>query len=155
MTLFGRSFRNMKIEDPEPFDRFLGRNHLISEADEHGRAVTYDMCNYAKQTVELYQKVAKLDKLKAASTPFVPEGSLTEEGECERGELSSSCCSVIMKALWLARLARPDCLRPIIHLATKVSCWTRNDDRKLYRLMCYISSTLDLQLTGYVRDDTT
>ena len=58
-----------------------------------------------------------------------------------------------MKALWFARLARPDCLRPIFHLATKVSCWTRNDDRKLYRLMCYISSTLDLQLTGYVRDD--
>ena len=78
--------KHVHIEDPESLDRFLGRNHVISDADEQGRTVSYDMSNYAKQTVELYQKVAQVDKLKVASTPFVPDSSLPEEGECERGE---------------------------------------------------------------------
>ena len=85
--------KHVDIEDPESLDRFLGRNHVVSDADEKGRTVTYDMCNYAKQTVEKYKNVTKLENLKHASTPFVPEGSLPEDGECERGELSSSCCS--------------------------------------------------------------
>ena len=55
-----------------------------------------------------------------------------------------------MKDLWVARLARPDLTKAITALAAKVSKWTRNHDRMLYRLMCYTWSTQDHELVGHV-----
>ncbi len=55
-----------------------------------------------------------------------------------------------MKCLWLARLARPDIIRAIGQLATKVQQWSINEDKMLYRLMCYIHSTRDLMMIGNV-----
>ena len=72
--------------------------------------------------------------------------------ECERGELSSIACKVLMKDLWAARLARPDIQKPICDLATKVQCWSRNDDKRLHRLMCYMNSSQFFTLTGKVND---
>ena len=46
-----------------------------------------------------------------------------------------------MKNLWAGRLARPDIVKPITALATKVQKWTKNCDRMLYRLMCYTHIT--------------
>ena len=57
-----------------------------------------------------------------------------------------------MKLLWLARLARPDLLKPIGDLATHVQKWSRNDDKKLYRLVCYLNSTKHYKLKGRVKD---
>ena len=57
-----------------------------------------------------------------------------------------------MKALWVARLARPDLIKPITALARHVQSWTRNCDKQLYRLICYMHSTPDLKLTGHIND---
>ena len=57
-----------------------------------------------------------------------------------------------MKALWVARLARPDLLKPITALARHVQSWTINCDKQLYRLMCYMHSTSDMKLTGHIGD---
>ena len=57
-----------------------------------------------------------------------------------------------MKALWVARLARPDLLKPITALARHVQSWTRNCDKQLYRLICYMHSTPELKLTGSIND---
>ena len=57
-----------------------------------------------------------------------------------------------MKCLWLARLSRPDIMKAIGDLATKVQKWTRNCDKALHRLICYIHSTLRHRLVGTVGD---
>ena len=57
-----------------------------------------------------------------------------------------------MKALWYARLARPDILKPITALARHIQKWSINCDKQLYRLMCYMHSTPDLKLCGSVND---
>ena len=57
-----------------------------------------------------------------------------------------------MKALWVARLARPDLLKPITALARHVQSWTRNCDKQLFRFICYMHSTPDLKLSGYIND---
>ena len=69
-----------------------------------------------------------------------------------RGELAENACSVLMKCLWLARLARPDLLKPIGDLSTQVQNWTKNCDRQLFRMMCYIHTTADYRLVGRVGD---
>ena len=73
-------------------------------------------------------------KLKVASTPFCPEGFLLSSDDEEKCELSSPACSIPMKLLWLARLARPDLLKPIGDLVTHVQKWSRHDDKKLLKM---------------------
>lgn len=57
-----------------------------------------------------------------------------------------------MKALWLGRLARPDIIKPINDLATKVQAWSRGDGKRLRRLVCYINSTPHYRLVGTIGD---
>ena len=70
------------------------------------------------------------------------------------GELGFAACRVLMKALWLGRLARPDLVKPIGDLASFVQKWSRNCDKQLHRLVCYINSTVNSTLVGTVQDST-
>ena len=58
-----------------------------------------------------------------------------------------------MKALWLGRLARPDIIKPIGDLATQVQKWSRNNDKQLHRLICYVNTSKNHRLVGTIRDD--
>ena len=64
-------------------------------------------------------------------TPFCAEGSLTAADDEVQSELAAEACSVLMKDLWVARLARPDLTKAMTDLAAKVSKWTRNHHRML------------------------
>ena len=90
--------------------------------------------------------------LKFAATPFLPEGSLVLADSAERGQMAGNACKVLMKDLWLGRLSRPDFIKPITDLATKVQKWSRNQDKQLFRLICYMNSTSHYRLTGKVGD---
>ena len=74
-------------------------------------------------------------------------GSLPDEGA-----LASVACSLLMKVLWAARLARPDLLRAVNHLATTVTRWTSKCDSMMCRFMAYIQNTLHLRMIGWVGD---
>ncbi|CAE6942204.1 RE1 [Symbiodinium sp. CCMP2592] len=150
------------VEPPEPVYRILGRNHCTINAEPEGTenaalgalkgAMAFDMFDYAQQTVDLYKGLTGLKTLKHAATPFAPEASLPVSQEEIAGELAPNACKVLMKALWLGRLARPDLVKPIGDLATKVQKWSRNDDKKLLRLISYIDSTKTHRLVGTVSD---
>ena len=59
--------------------------------------------------------------MKLASTPHLDESSLPVcDGE-SRGQLASSAARIIMKCLWLARLARPDLMVAVTSLPSKVA----------------------------------
>ena len=143
--------KNVDIEDVGPLDRFLGRYSFPVNVDGM-KHLAFGMHDYARSCCELYTSLPGAKPLKYAASPFLPEGSLITEDDAERGELSSNACKVLMKTLWLGRLARPDIVRAITGLARKVTRWSLNDDRQLYRLMCYIHSTIDYTLTGTVND---
>ena len=66
----------------------------------------------------------------------------------DEGKLASVACSLLMKVLWAARLARPDLLRAVNHLARKVSKWTSTRDSMMSRLMGYTQATLHLEESG-------
>ena len=69
------------------------------------------------------------------------------------GELAGNAAKILMKALWLARLARPDILRPINDLATRVQRWTRADDKRVLRLVQYLQASIHYRLIGYIGDE--
>ena len=84
------------------------------------RGVRFDMAAYARQAVDMYVSSTGVTKLRPAPTPFCPDGSLTAAGDEEEGEVSQHACAILMKMLWLGRLARPDIIRAIAGLASKV-----------------------------------
>ena len=152
------------IEPPEPIYRILGRNHLVmplskTEGSEEcaafraQEALVFDMLDYAHQTVDLYKSITNTKSLKHAATPFVPDGSVSVEEEDAKGELAPNACRILMKALWLGRLSRPDIIKPINDLATKVQSWSRGDDKRLLRLIQYIDSTPQYRLVGTIKDN--
>jgi hypothetical protein len=58
-----------------------------------------------------------------------------------------------MKILYAARMARYDLLRATCFLATRITKWDASCDKMLHRLVCYINSSLDKRMTGWVGDD--
>ena len=116
------------------------------------KVLSFNMSDYAKQCCELYESLPGARKLKASPTPFCSEGALVAADDQERGELGPNACKVLMKCLWLGRSARPDIIKPIGDLATQVQKWSLNCDKRLYRLLCYIHSTIDHRMIAHIQD---
>ena len=95
---------------------------------------------------ESLQQVLAEEKLERDAHKAVSTAEATE------GILKPVASKILMKILWAARLARPDLLRVISGLATKVCKWTTKEDKALYRVICYIESSMEFQLTGWVGD---
>ena len=73
----------------------------------------------------IYKCITDTKSLKHAATPFVPDGSVSIFDEEAKGELAPNACRIFMKVLWLGRLSRPDLIKPINDVATKVQSWSR------------------------------
>jgi len=139
------------IEEPEPLDRFLGRGHEEVNTPT-GSGLAFSMEEYTEDALKMYMRFTGTTSFKPTTTPFCPEGALLDEDDCIRGELEGHACAILMKDLWLARLARPDIQKPICDLTTHIQCWSRNDDKKLHRLMAYLHSSKGFRLVGRVND---
>ena len=66
------------------------------------------------------------------------------------GALADKAASILMHVLYVARYARFDLLCAVARLAQKITKWTPDCDLALHRLMCYIHSTLQYRMVGYV-----
>ena len=116
-----------------------------------GRRLSFVMTDYCRSAVNMYVDLTGM-KPKRAASPYCPDGALPPHGETERGELNGKCCALLMKDLWLARLARPDIQHCICYLATHVTIWSRNDDKRIKRLVDYMYTTAEWALSGYIAD---
>ena len=58
-----------------------------------------------------------------------------------------------MMFLYTARSARFDVLRAIGALATRITRWDHDCDRRLHRLMCYAHHSADYMMMGWIGDD--
>jgi phospholipid/cholesterol/gamma-HCH transport system substrate-binding protein len=108
------------------------------------------MRDFLVQCVELFQEIggAPAQHLRRAETPFV---EVLHDPE-QAGVLQPIASRILMKILYAARMARPDLLKATCFLATKVTKWDDACDKLLYRLVCYINSTLDVHMSGWIGD---
>ncbi len=156
--------RKVDLEPPTDLGRILGRTHERMTVSSHllrnppkdkdTKAVVFNMSDYAMQCCQLYESLPGSKRLKPAATPFCSDGALVDADDDIRGQLAPNACKVLMKCLWLGRLARPDIIKPIGDLSTKIQKWTANCDKRLYRLLCYIYATIDHRLVAHIADDT-
>ena len=68
------------------------------------------------------------------------------------GILQPIAARVILKVYYEARAARFDLLRSIGYLATRITKWDADCDRRLHRLMSYVHSTLSYRQAAWVGD---
>ena len=62
------------------------------------------------------------------------------------------CLRKGVKELWLARLPRPQIQGVIGVLASNVTKWSKNDDRRLERLSAYMQHNRTECLVGFIKD---
>ena len=67
-----------------------------------------------------------------------------------KGQLGSVAARIVLKALYMARLNRPDLLWTVNQLAREVTKWNVACDKRLHRLMSYIHHNKNDILTSYV-----
>ena len=115
--------------------------------------VEYDMKKFLQQCIDRCVELAGPNvKLKKVSTPFPDDKiarPIADEAEA-RGELQPIASRVLMKVLFAARMARFDLLRATQGLASRVTKWSPECDKSLHRLMCYIHSTMDRTMIGFI-----
>ena len=144
----------------------------VAEASKgscHVRMIKYDMRAFMEQCVQRYKDLCG-SKYKAslqyADTPFLDESrpefaTYPADPQVNKilglvgpkpGVLGDCAAAVLLKILYGARMGRYDLIRPVQALARLITKWDGMCNRKLHRLVCYINSTLDLNLYGWVGD---
>ena len=69
------------------------------------------------------------------------------------GVLRNVALKILVKILYVARMARPDILRATCMLARRVAKWCHDCDRRLHRLLSYLQTTRESQQYAYVGDN--
>ena len=144
----------IKTDEPQEASKYLGCDHYVTTEKRNGKTVRqlrYDMSNFFKSCVTAYLELAgpNAPKLRSAATPFLEEVDDEKVGE---GKLQSIAASILMKVLYGARMVRFDLLKAVNYLASRITKWSPECDRRLRRLMCYIDSTAESELIGWVGD---
>ncbi len=118
------------------------------------RGFEYRMIGHAQQSVERYCELAKttVASLKKVTTPCIDDHLIPPEDFVSKGELSPVASRIVLKALYLARLGRPELLWAVNSLAREVTKWTVACDKRLHRLISYIHHHQDVVITSYVGD---
>ena len=86
-------------------------------------------------------KKKKKPNVKEEVSSTLPDGG-------QKGELAPHAASILMKILHMARMARYDLLRPTCRLACDITKLTPENDKQLYRLICYMHTTAEYCQTG-------
>ena len=87
-----------------------------------------------------------------AETKFNPGKKNQKREHCDPGLLNDIAAMMLMTILYSARVARYDLLKAVAFLAKRITRWDAKCDRRLHRLMCYIYTTWDHIMVGWVGD---
>ena len=115
---------------------------------------SYDMAGHAKKCVERYCELANktTQQLNKVSTPCIDDHHFKEEETKSVGELSNTCSQIVLKCLYLARIARPDILWSVNKLARSITKWTKACDKRLNRLISDIHHTSEYKQYCHVEN---
>ena len=152
MPILERLRKVIQMEDPHDLGKYLGCMHHLSTRTVMGERVTqvqFDMRQYFKSALEQYLSVSG-KTVSPAATPHSPRIDPKEMDKLIEapGELAPHAASLLMKLMYGTRMAFPALAVVISRLASQVTRWTADSDRRLHRVYCYLSGALNQVLTG-------
>merc|ERR1712032_260033 len=114
-----------------------------------GTTCEYDMCDALAAAVRTYVSITG-QRLKIADSPYPPDIGEKELAHnlSQPGVAGEHSASFLMKLLYSARMAAPWLTVAIQRLATQITKWSAEADRRLNRLFCYIHSHPEQVLSG-------
>ena len=118
------------------------------------RSYQYEMSGHAEACVDRYLELSKMKvrDLKRVETPCIDDHQLQAEDFKTPGKLTSVAARIVLKALYLARIGRPDALWAVNTLAREVTRWTIACDKRLLRLISYLHFYKEYVQTCFVGD---
>ena len=120
------------------------------------REVVYDMSSFLQRAAHKYKSLVppEFRDLKKVATRFAEDkiARPTNVVSEPQGKLAPIASKVLMKLLFAAGMATYDLLRAVQGLASSVTKWSSDCDKALHRLMCYVQSTLDMKMSGFIGD---
>ena len=141
----------VRTTPPTPIARILGVHHTQEEEGTVTRT-KISMTEYVKQAVIMYEAVPDAPKLKQkVSYPWY-EPTLEEISDLSQrpGVFEKCSASLLMKALYCARMVRLDTCYSINQLSRFVTKWNALCDKQLCHLYSYLNNTQNTVLNAYV-----
>ena len=136
------------MEDLAPLTKYLGCTHQVVVSGKL-TYVTVEMQSYFNSALQIYKDTTKL-KVNPAATPFVSD--LPQEQFIKNvttpGKWGSKASSFLMKLLYGARIAFPIIAKAITSLASQISKWSLEADRRLHRIYEFLAYASDFALQG-------
>ena len=145
-----REAKQQKFKDPSTI-----QPDPVPAMNKPVNVMTYDTKEFLSSCVDRYCELAKVDRktLKKVATPFHENRIAKPVDDNEpAGRLQPIASRVLMKILLAAQMARWDLLRATQSLASRVTKWSRDCDVVLHQLVCYILSSLDVRMQGFIGD---
>jgi hypothetical protein len=145
---------HIELTEPEEVKRVLGVsvNYVRSKAVDGSAAfdVRFSMRDYIDKLVDRYFSLVKTTGRASVTTPS--RGGVPTSAELDTpGTFAPHAASVVMAAMYAARMCRPDTLCTINHLSSFLSKWNSYADKALLSLMNYLRCTSSYELCGTVK----
>ena len=144
--------KTINMDEPAALQKYLGCVHEITHTFNNGERLTkvvFNMTNYMQSALDQYAEVARAALTKADS-PYAPRLADEEIDKLlsEPGDLAPHAASLIMKLMYAARMACPHVATIVSKMSSRITRWTREDDRRLHRVYCYLNSHQKATLQG-------
>ena len=112
------------------------------------------MKGHSEQCVDRYLELSGKHEssLKEVATPCIDDHLLSPEDFESKGELSPVAAKLVLKALFVARMGRPDIPWTVNVLARDVTKWTVACDKRLHRLISYMHHSKEWVHQAWVGD---
>ena len=150
--------KEISMEEPHPLGRYLGVERRTKISGTPGKRTTeaeFDMIAFFKAKVDAYVNDSQRT-LGTVDSPHVPKlDNATFEANLEReGELTArQCASHFVGCLYGARMAHPAISVAITRLASHITTWSAECDRRLERLFAYLATHPAMVLPGCLSEE--
>ena len=115
----------------------------------------FSMESFVEECVDRYYKVAGAPKLKDYDSPYldVQPSEYLEAANQGDGHFKKEAASLVMSAMYMARMSRPDALTVCCELSGHLHRWSPISDKKLVHYFGYLQATKSMALHGTVAVD--